>query len=660
MSIRFFCLHCGKQLTVADALAGKRGKCPACGQAVEVPKTSSPHATPSETTPSHSAPPSVVASAPTLAPASPQRARAIPKLVRAAAGGLAVLAILGVGYFVYRLVPRDVHVAAVPLASNGNGVSADRDGSSDPGQEQAEREPARNSPTPAAAPSANAPQEPPHVEAPQPARQDAAPQQPAPEQRASPALEAAAPPPTLAELVERVKPSVVKIQIEDGPRTSLGSGFVVREGGMIATNLHVVAGAKKGRVTFHDGKEVPLDGFYKIDEVRDLALVHVDPAQVKLQALPLCSPHPKQGEEIFVLGNPLGLSFRVTKGVISGVTTTKEIEQDVGEKLGRYFDNMVWLQGDAALSPGNSGGPWFNMRGQVIGVATWMIRGESGLYFASAARELQELLNYVDSIQTEGKVSPLRELPEPSPESIAGRSIEEGEVAGLGTIEVPWGGVMDLDGMFSTELLQLAIRRRLDRSRDDQLELGYPSGRLYALLGRRNGELEGNTLTYYESGAPMTFARYRENMRHGNLIILADSGKLLVLAQYLRGKEHGLVCLYRNDELALASRFGGGKPEQVCLVSGGKAREHHSFENNTASPDEAVTKALDELQGILANARHNEIALKKWLREHFEDERRDKATARNVQSRQRIQDRVNQRAAAQSDLIRPFRPTLPP
>lgn len=169
----------------------------------------------------------------------------------------------------------------------------------------------------------------------------------------------------VAQVYAQVAPAVVSVQAARGQgppgAQSGGSGFVLRSDGYIATNYHVVQGAAAIVVTLSDGTALPatLVGY---DARSDLAVLKVD-AETPLTELTLGdSDAARIGELVMAVGNPLGLERSLSVGVISG------LGREVAGRSNRTLRQM--LQTDAALNPGNSGGPLVNARGEVIGVAT--------------------------------------------------------------------------------------------------------------------------------------------------------------------------------------------------------------------------------------------------------------------------------------------------
>jgi serine protease Do len=163
--------------------------------------------------------------------------------------------------------------------------------------------------------------------------------------------------------------------------SSLGSGFIIENNGLIVTNNHVIEGASEIIVKLNDEHKFPAKVVGR-DPLTDLALIKIEPGNVKLSSLALGDSNKAEiGDWVIAIGNPMGLEWTVTAGIISAK----------GRELGSSpYDNF--MQTDASINPGNSGGPLINMDGQVVAINTAIIPSGQGLGFAVPVNMLKDLI----------------------------------------------------------------------------------------------------------------------------------------------------------------------------------------------------------------------------------------------------------------------------
>jgi S1-C subfamily serine protease len=209
--------------------------------------------------------------------------------------------------------------------------------------------------------------------------------------------------PTIA---KAAKGAIVTIVMANDDRPiARGTGFLVRADGAILTNYHVIATGNVGVVKFADGTILPVDGVLATDKFRDLAIIKIHGKTFPTLTLGN-SDQIQVGEEVVAIGNPLGLELTVSNGILSGIRTDEK-------------EDAKLLQITAPISHGSSGGPLFNMSGEVVGINALILEGGESLNFAipindaqrllsEKAAKLEDLPNETESVKSETTHEPIK------------------------------------------------------------------------------------------------------------------------------------------------------------------------------------------------------------------------------------------------------------
>jgi serine protease Do len=175
-------------------------------------------------------------------------------------------------------------------------------------------------------------------------------------------------------IIESAVRGVVTIRTD----ISQGTGFIIDEEGYIVTNYHIMQNAQAATIITFDDENHEVN-FIGHDLNFDIALLKISGTYNELEFG--ASNDVQVGERVIAIGNPLGLGFSVTQGIVSGVHRTGPNGLD------------VYIQTDAALNPGNSGGPLINQRGKVIGINNFKVGSAEGLGFALESNFIKQAIN---------------------------------------------------------------------------------------------------------------------------------------------------------------------------------------------------------------------------------------------------------------------------
>ncbi|HTN76964.1 MAG TPA: trypsin-like peptidase domain-containing protein [Pirellulaceae bacterium] len=195
-----------------------------------------------------------------------------------------------------------------------------------------------------------------------------------------------------AKTMADVRQGIVKIET---PNVSLGTGFFINDKGWIATNSHVIEGATDHtRVRMENGQVYAVEGLIARSPERDMAIIKLAEMPFQLTTLDISySEHPAQGSKVIAVGHPRDAEFTVTAGVVGRVVTTDQLDgKSRAWVLGAMHgaEDHIWIQHDAKISPGNSGGPLLDENHRVIGINTW-VNNELGFGFAGHIDHLRDL-----------------------------------------------------------------------------------------------------------------------------------------------------------------------------------------------------------------------------------------------------------------------------
>lgn len=289
---------------------------------------------------------------------------------------------------------------------------------------------------------------------------------------------------------ERVGPAVVRIDIErEGGRYrgyarseagGLGSGFIFASDGQILTNAHVVAHARRVRVTLADGRAFDA-GLVGADSEVDVAVVRIGAERLPVAELSRATL--KVGQLVIAVGNPYGLNWTVTAGVVSALNRTLDAPGV------RKMNNLI--QTDTSINPGNSGGPLVDSQGRVVGITTAMMPMAQGLGFSipldtvkSAIARIQQQHNVGVtgvSLGVGGMRVPL--------DAQLRQSLHLEQLTGMELLEIRPGGPAELAELKRMDIIVGAANERVMEPRDLQrIVRRHSAGQTLAISFLRGGK----------------------------------------------------------------------------------------------------------------------------------------------------------------------------
>ena len=289
---------------------------------------------------------------------------------------------------------------------------------------------------------------------------------------------AQSPPPKkdIPTIAKAAKGAIVTIVMaNDDKPIARGTGFLVRADGAIMTNYHVIATGNVAVVKFADGTILPVDGLLATDKLHDLAIIKIHGKTFPTLTLGN-SDQIQVGEEVVAIGNPLGLELTVSNGILSGIRSDEK-------------EDGKLLQITAPISRGSSGGPLFNMSGEVVGINALILEGGESLNFAipindaqrllsEKAAKLEDLPNETEPVKSETRHEPIKSETthaEATP-SFSKSSLKDtlqwmhNSLRDEGTSHLPEGGTFSAELTdFSGCRVHFTVRVEVDRKRERRI-----------------------------------------------------------------------------------------------------------------------------------------------------------------------------------------------
>ncbi len=173
--------------------------------------------------------------------------------------------------------------------------------------------------------------------------------------------------------------------MSSSPRAARSAAASSSARGKIATNYHVIEGAREVAFEFADGETNRSNGFLAIDPSRDIAIIASPP--LSRRPFTLATQTPRKGERVVAIGAPNRLSFSSSDGIVAAIRSNREFEEILGIK--GWHADMTWVQTTSPISHGNSGGPLINMAGDIVGMNTIGLTDGQNLNFAVSSLDIR-------------------------------------------------------------------------------------------------------------------------------------------------------------------------------------------------------------------------------------------------------------------------------
>lgn len=364
-------------------------------------------------------------------------------------------------------------------------------------------------------------------------------------------------------VAEVAKPSVVHIEVsggERGWRRSSGSGWVYDASGHIITNAHVVRGADRISVQFSDGRVVETDLLrgqqFLADPFTDIAVIKVEGGDF-LHAAKRSDDAPAQGDRVFAFGSPFGFKFSMSEGIVGGVGR----DPQTASEFGGYTN---YIQHDAAVNPGNSGGPLVDIRGRVVGMNVAIATGRDS-----------------QGTTGEGQSAGISfAIPMATIDSVVGQLLERGNVA-RGFMGVRWAAGRDDSVVYEPSIKRTGVKIERVEDNGPAQRAGLRSGDLITAVGGipvTNWEVLRSVITSSRPGQPLEVEAWRDGEARTVSVILGEMPREVVLRQGRIWREFsrfGLEIIDSEDGPRIRrvqddspASVAGFKPDQIILEVG--------------------------------------------------------------------------------------------